>query len=163
MMCLEKKRRSIQADKHCALRQAWWWKHNAMGMLLFQWHREPRQGARNHEKGGLHRILHENVKESAEKCSARLQLEVPAGQWSESYRQSSEKMVQGQWCQRPRMIKSESWPKSDREPVARLEDQSDGWETDQPDPAWGFCQGRVGPISHRRHVESLWTRTSRIV
>ena len=27
-----------------------------MGMLLFQWHREPRQGPRNHEKGGLQKL-----------------------------------------------------------------------------------------------------------
>lgn len=25
-----------------------------MGMFLFQWHREPSQGPRNNEKGGLH-------------------------------------------------------------------------------------------------------------
>ena len=50
----EEERRSMQAREHNAHRQAWWWKHNVMGMLLLRWHREHRQGPSNHENGGLH-------------------------------------------------------------------------------------------------------------
>ena len=57
----------MENEKHCTHHQAWWCKHNTMGVLLFKWHRGSHQGQENYKKGGLYWNSEKNFKESAEK------------------------------------------------------------------------------------------------